>query len=122
MMQLAVVSVPVADQARSKQFYQDVVGFSVVREGDKGTPFAYILMKPPAGLAGISLVQANDLMRAGSVQGLMLQTLDVDKMIERLGPRGLKLTPPKQVSWGRFTTFADPDGNGWVISEPNFSV
>lgn len=122
MMQLAVVSVPVSDQARSKAFYQDVVGFSIVREGDAGTPFAYILMKPPAGLAGISLVQANDLMRAGSVQGLMLQTMDVDNMIERLQPRGLELAPPKQASWGRFSTFSDPDGNGWVIAEPNFSA
>ncbi|MEM7777495.1 MAG: VOC family protein [Pseudomonadota bacterium] len=122
MMQLAVVSIPVADQARSKAFYQDVVGFSLVREGDLGTPFAYILLKPPAGLAGISLVHPTETNPAGSVQGLMMQTLDVNKIIERLQPRGLTLTEPKVASWGRFTTFSDPDGNGWVIAEPNFAA
>lgn len=121
MMQLSIVSIPVSDKARAKAFYQDVVGFSVMREGDQGTPFAYILMKPPAGMAAISLVHATDKMPAGSVQGLMMQTLDVDKMIERLSPNGLELTEPKTASWGRFTTFTDPDGNGWVIAEPNFT-
>ena len=122
MMQLAVVSVPVSDLERSRTYYRDVLGFSLQREGDLGTPYAYILMRPPAGMAGISLVQATDKLPAGSVQGLMLQTLDVDKMIERLTPNGLEASEPKSASWGRFTTFTDPDGNGWVLAEPNFAA
>ncbi len=122
MMQLSIVSVPVTDQARARAFYHDVVGFSVEHEGDQGTPFAYVLMRPPAGMCRISLVQASDRMPAGAAQGLMLQTLDVDKMVERLAPRGLPLSEIKQASWGRFTTFADPDGNGWIIAEPSLTV
>jgi len=122
MFQLSVVSVPVVDLFKGQEFYENSVGFRFVREGDRGTLHGFILMMPPAGTAGISLVQASEKIPAGSAQGLMLQTLDLNRVVQKLGANGIAMKEPTAVSWGRFSNFTDPDGNGWVIAEPNFDV
>jgi uncharacterized glyoxalase superfamily protein PhnB len=30
----------------------------------------------------------------------------------------LKLAEIKEEPWGRYTTFQDPDGNGWILRQP----
>jgi catechol 2,3-dioxygenase-like lactoylglutathione lyase family enzyme len=117
MMQLSIVSVPVSDQERAKAFYRDVLGFQVVREADMegNTGRRWIQMKPPSGLAGISLVSWFDAMPPGSLQGMVLDTSDIDRAQEKLKANGLDITPVQEAAWGRFATFRDPDGNGWVL-------
>jgi catechol 2,3-dioxygenase-like lactoylglutathione lyase family enzyme len=117
MMQLSIVSVPVSDQERAKAFYRDVLGFQVVREAEMEANPArrWIQMKPPSGLAGISLVTWFEAMPPGSLQGLVLDTSDIDRAQERLKASGLDITPVQEAAWGRFSTFRDPDGNGWVL-------
>lgn len=117
MMQLSIVSVPVSDQERAKIFYRDTLGFHVVREADmEGNPGRrWIQMKPPSGLSGISLVSWFDAMPPGSLQGLVLDTSDIDRAREKLHANGLDITPVQEAAWGRFATFRDPDGNGWIL-------
>ena len=55
-------------------------------------------------------------MPPGSNRGTVLETDDLDADIARL--RGLGVELPDEVEsapWGRFVTFADPDGNGLVL-------
>ncbi|MFM1815244.1 MAG: hypothetical protein RLZ98_1939 [Pseudomonadota bacterium] len=122
MFQLSAVSVPVSDQSAARTFYEQVLGFTVRSEGDHGTEFAWILMTPPAGAAAITLVKPNSRQQAGQAQGLMLQTLDLDRVYEKLAGNGLALSTVHQANWGRFATFTDPDGNGWVIAEPSIGL
>ena len=45
-----------------------------------------------------------------------------DKAYEQLIAAGVAATPVEDMGWGRFTFFADPDGNKWAIQElPNYS-
>ena len=117
-MRLSIVSVPVKDQQKAKAFYRDVLGFKVVAENPMGDDQIWIQMKPPKGRAGITLVTWFDKMPAGHQQGLVLETADITATHAELKSRGLKIKPVTDASWGRFTTFNDPDGNGWVLTEP----
>ena len=117
MMQLSIVSVPVSNQDVAKAFYRDVVGFKVHREEEMGLATRWLHMVPPSGYAGIALVTWFESMPAGSAQGLMLETIDIELAHERLVQRGLEITDIQEAKWGRFATFFDPDGNGWVLTQ-----
>lgn len=115
MMQLSVVSVPVSDQERAKAFYRDTLGFQLVREAEISPTTRWVQMKPPSGPTTISLVTWHEAMRPGCVQGLVLDTGDIDHAYKKLRAQGLSISPVQEASWGRFATFQDPDGNGWVL-------
>jgi len=57
-------------------------------------------------------------MRPGGLQGVMLNVTDIERDHKELSGRGLKLREIKQEPWGRYATFQDPDGNGWILRQP----
>lgn len=116
-MQIAVITIPVREQARARAFYEETLRFRIVGEGAIHGDRNYVLMSPPAGVTAISLMLESERMPAGSAQGTILQTLDVENEYNKLTRRGLQLSPITEAPWGRFTAFADPDGNGWLIAE-----
>ena len=59
-----------------------------------------------------------DAMRPGGLQGVMLNVTDIDRDHGDLSKRGLVLSEIKQEPWGRYSTFTDPDGNGWILRQP----
>lgn len=114
---IAVVSVPVADQDEAKRFYADVLGFAVIRDVPMGPGSRWIQLAPGGGETSISLVTWFDAMPPGSLRGLVLRVDDVAAARGRLVGKGLDLPEAKAEDWGRYTTFSDPDGNGWVLME-----
>ena len=57
-------------------------------------------------------------MPPGSLRGLVLLADHLDATYEMLRNRGLSSATEIQVApWGRYATFNDPDGNGWVLQE-----
>ena len=116
MMQLSIVSIPVKDQELAKAFYRDKLGFQVVREAETTPGRRWIQMKPPSGPAAITLVTWFEAMPPGSVQGLVLDTSDIEFAHEKLRGRGLVIGAIQDATWGRHATFSDPDGNGWCWS------
>jgi catechol 2,3-dioxygenase-like lactoylglutathione lyase family enzyme len=111
-----VLSLPVSDQDRARDFYVDVLGFELLRDTEMQPGMRWVQVAPPGGGTTITLVTWFDSMPAGSYRGLVLETDDVDADVERL--RGLGLDFPDGIQeqpWGRFVTLADPDGNGLVL-------
>jgi catechol 2,3-dioxygenase-like lactoylglutathione lyase family enzyme len=117
MFRIAVVSIPVADQERSKQFYSELLQFKVVRDEPMGPDQRWIQLAPSASSSTITLVTWFDAMPPGSMQGIVLQTDNVHREYKSLQGRGLKLSEIKTAPWGIYATFEDPDGNGWVLQE-----
>ncbi len=113
-----IVSVPVSDAQRSKQFYRDVLGFDLVLETPMGPGQNWIQLAPPGCSTTIALVTWFDAMKPGGLQGVMLNVSDIDADHHELSGRGLHLTEIKQEPWGRFAMFSDPDGNGWILRQP----
>jgi len=112
-----IVSVPVSDAQRAKAFYQDVLGFKLVRESPMGPGQTWIQLVPPGCETTIALVTWFDAMPPGSLQGVMLNVSDINADHATLAARGLELSEIHAQPWGRYATFKDPDGNGWILRE-----
>jgi catechol 2,3-dioxygenase-like lactoylglutathione lyase family enzyme len=113
-----IISVPVSNQAAAKAFYMDVLGFTLVNDSPMGPDQRWVQLRPAGGGTSITLVTWYETMPAGSLQGVVLETDDIASTCARLAARGLKLSPVAKEAWGDFTTFSDPDGNGWVLVQP----
>ena len=113
-----IVSVPVADQQRSKVFYQEILGFDLLREESMGPSGGkWIQLAPPGCTTTIALVTWFDTMKPGGLQGVMLNSSDIDGDHRLLSSRGLQLSGIEQQPWGRYAIFKDPDGNGWILRQ-----
>jgi catechol 2,3-dioxygenase-like lactoylglutathione lyase family enzyme len=114
-----IVSVPVADQERSKVFYRDILGFKLLREESMGASGGKWIQLAPQGCSTtIALVTWFDGMKPGGLQGVMLNSSDIDGDYRLLSSRGLQLSNIEQQPWGRYSMFKDPDGNGWILRQP----
>jgi catechol 2,3-dioxygenase-like lactoylglutathione lyase family enzyme len=113
-----IVSVPVADQERAKKFYRDVLGFDLLRDEPMGPTGRWIQLAPHGCSTTIALVTWFETMRPGGLQGVMLNSTNIDRDHQDLSAKGLELTKIDQQPWGRFAMFKDPDGNGWILRQP----
>lgn len=112
---LQLFSLPVSDPDRSKAFYVDKLGFTLLSDTQMGD-MRWLQVRPGKGQTSITLVTWFPTMPAGSTKGTVLETDDLEGDIERLRARGVAIHgEPEQAPWGRFVTFDDPDGNGLVL-------
>ena len=118
---LEVVSVPVSDQDQAKQFYVGKLGFTAQADGDFGESMRWVMVRPPGSGTAITLVTWFETMPAGSLKGSVLGCDDLDKTLAELTARGVSFNEEEvqEAPWGRFKTFDDPDGNGWVLQQSN---
>lgn len=114
-----IISVPVSDQQRSKLFYQEILGFNLLREECMGPSGGkWIQLAPQGCITTIALVTWFDSMKPDGLQGVMLNSSDIDGDHRLLSSRGLQLSTIEQQPWGRYAMFKDPDGNGWILRQP----
>jgi catechol 2,3-dioxygenase-like lactoylglutathione lyase family enzyme len=120
---LQLISLPVADQDRARQFYVDVLGFDLVRDNPMGPDMRWVQVAPKGGQTSITLVTWFPTMPPGSVKGTVLETDDLDGDVAALTARGVRFDGGIQDQpWGRFATFDDPDGNGIVLQETSVAA
>lgn len=117
MNRIAIVSIPVMDQARSRQFYVDVLGFEVLAESPMGPDRNWVQLGIKGSETSITLVTWFDAMAPGSVQGLVIDTQDIESERAALIERGLEISEIDKTPWGQFAMFSDPDNNGWVLQQ-----
>lgn len=115
---ISIVSVPVSDQTAARRFYVEILGFSVLRDDAMGPDRRWIQLSPPCGGPSITLVTWFDAMLPGCQQGLVISAADVESAHKGLKARGAGVSDVQSVPWGRYFTFEDPDGNGWVVQGP----
>jgi catechol 2,3-dioxygenase-like lactoylglutathione lyase family enzyme len=117
--QVQLLSLPVADVDRARDFYTDVLGFDVVHDLAMGPEGRWVQVRPRGGATAITFATWFDSMPAGSTQGLVLATDDVDRDVAELTSRGVAFeTEVRQQPWGRAATFPDPDGNRITLLAP----
>ncbi|HEX6676296.1 MAG TPA: VOC family protein [Actinomycetes bacterium] len=114
---IQLVSVPVSDQERAKAFYTETLGFDLLADNPFGDQ-RWVQVAPKGAETGVTLVTWFETMPPGSTKGLVLETDDVDASYQELSARGVRFNGPvEEQFWGRFATFDDPDGNGWVLQQ-----
>ncbi|MBV9843276.1 MAG: VOC family protein [Sphingomonadaceae bacterium] len=116
-MPIAIVSVPVTDQTRARDFYTGVMNFALLREQEMQPGTRWIQLQPKSGGATIALVTWFDSLKPGGQQGLMVHVDDIAAEHARLERAGASPSPIGQEPWGRFTMLEDPDGNGWIVAQ-----
>jgi len=112
---ITVVSVPVSDQERARDFYRDVLGFTVLSDTPMGPDRRWVMLGTGPGGPAITLVTWFDTMPAGSLKGLVLETSELEADVAALAAAGVSAGEIQDAPWGRFVTFDDPDGNGIVL-------
>ena len=111
-----LLSVPVSDQDRARDFYVDTLGFDLVTDTQLGPDMRWVMVKPAHGDTALTLVTWFPTMPAGSLRGTVLETDDLDADVERLRALGVSIGDRiEDAPWGRFAQFDDPDGNGIVL-------
>jgi len=124
--------VPVSDVDRAKAFYSEQVGFVVDVDFSAGDDFRVVQLTPPGSACSISLMR--NAAAPGSVKGMHLVVSDIDAARDELVGRGVAVTDivhyedgaerpgrdPQRGDYESFMSFADPDGNGWVVQEVGY--
>lgn len=114
---MAIFSVPVKDQQAAKAFYTEKLGFEVIRENPMGPDQQWIQLGPPGAETSITLVNWFPQMPAGILQGVVLETDDVNVAYATLQECGVAVSAIEAAPWGTYFTFSDPDGNGYVMQQ-----
>src|SRR6266508_2245528 len=116
--EVRVVSVPVSDQERAKEFYVEKLGFELSREDDSIPGIRWVQVTPKGGATSLTLVTWFETMPPGSLQGLVLGSADLEKDCEELVARGVEFDRPLQDQpWGKEAVVRGPDGNRLVLQQ-----
>jgi predicted enzyme related to lactoylglutathione lyase len=113
---LELVQVPVADIDRAKAFYVQA-GFVEEHDHKVSDELRFVQLTPPGSACSISLTSGAHSMEPGSIEGLQLVVSDADAARAELLDRGIEASEIQDFPWGRFTFFADPDGNRWAVQQ-----
>jgi predicted enzyme related to lactoylglutathione lyase len=126
---IGVIVIPVSDVDRAKAFYVEQAGFDVHVDFSAGEDFRVVHLTPRGSECSIALMKNPE--AAGSVNGVHLGVSDIDAAAAELTERGMEVSEvfhfdegrqmpgpdPARAPYGSFLSFADPDGNGWMVQE-----
>jgi len=137
-MKLEVVTLPVSDADKAKDFYQSL-GWRLDADIVKGGGFRVVQLTPPGSTCSVIFGTGITSAAPGSAQGMQLVVTDIDAARSELADRGADVSAvfhdvggvfhhagaqgraagpaSGHQSYGSFVSFSDPDGNGWFVQE-----
>lgn len=133
-MKFEVVVLPVADVDRAKAFYQGL-GWRVDADISADANYRIVQFTPPGSPASIQFGKGLTTLAPGSVHDLYLIVEDIEAAREELIGHGADVSEawhgpgldnvdkrvpgrdPERHTYRSFATFADPDGNSWLLQE-----
>lgn len=107
------VTVFVSDQDRARDFYVGTLGFEIRVDQTSGD-YRWLEVGAPEGTT-LVLHKPFPGTSAGSGQGTVLVSNDLDADVSRLQSAGVAVDGPHTMPWAVEATFSDPDGNGYVL-------
>jgi predicted enzyme related to lactoylglutathione lyase len=114
---LELVVIPVSDVDRAKAFYVDKIGFVADHDHTVSEDVRFVQLTPPGSACSIAFGKGLTEAEPGSVEGMQVVVADADAAHAELVARGADVSDVKDLPWGRFVYFSDPDGNRWSIQE-----
>jgi catechol 2,3-dioxygenase-like lactoylglutathione lyase family enzyme len=138
-LKLEVIVIPVADADRAKDFYQRLA-WRLDADFSFDNGFRVVQFTPPGSGTSVQFGTKMTSAAPGSATGLYLVASDIDAARGKLSARGADVSEvfhpgvpgaqfapdasgrvagraPDGASYGSFATFADPDGNSWLLQE-----
>ena len=114
---LELISVPVTDVDRARDFYVEQAGFVLDHDHTVSEEIRFVQLTPKGSPASIAIGKGTTKAEPGSVEGLQLVVEDIEAARDELSGRGVEVSEVQDFPWGRFVFFSDPDGNGWAVQE-----
>ena len=114
---IELILVPVTDVDRAKAFYADQVGFVVDHDVRVSETLRFVQLTPPGSACSIAIGEGITDATPGSVKGIQVVVDDADEARAFLVANGVDAPAVEDLAWGRFTGFADPDGNQWTVQQ-----
>ena len=128
---IEVVTVPVSDIDRARDFYAERVGFEVDIDFKVSDDVRLVQLTPPGSACSIHLGKGTVDMEPGSIDGVFLVVLDVHAARAQLVERGVEVgelqvfedgayRPAKEgedLDYVGCVFFSDPDGNRWCVQQ-----
>jgi catechol 2,3-dioxygenase-like lactoylglutathione lyase family enzyme len=126
-----VTTLPVADVDRAKAFYERL-GWRLDIDFEPTPDTRAVQFTPPGSNASIQFGHGTTTMTRGALQGLFLVVDDIEAARDDLVGRGVDVSEiwhiepgkgrapgldPQRRSYFSRASFADPDGNTWVLQE-----
>jgi lactoylglutathione lyase len=114
---IATAAVYVEDQARAQAFWTEQVGFSIHRTESMGPQGAWIEVGPRDAVSCLVLYPKGMMPDwAERKPSIVFACDDVRATHAELSGRGVPFSqPPKQMAWGDFAIFEDPEGNSYGL-------
>jgi catechol 2,3-dioxygenase-like lactoylglutathione lyase family enzyme len=123
--------IPVSDVDRAKEFYAGRLGWNVDVDHRAGDTFRVVQLTPPGSAASVAIGAGMPQAEPGSYQGMHLVVSDVEAARADLVDRGVDVSEPfhfgaegqapglhpERADYATYLTFADPDGNRWLVQE-----
>ncbi len=128
---LEVVTVPVSDVDRAREFYAEKAGFEVDIDEVVGDGIRLVQLTPPGSACSIHLGTPGMRMEPGSISGVFLVVPDVRAARADLVERGVEVGEILVFDEGVYRPagegesldnvgcffFSDPDGNRWCVQQ-----
>lgn len=114
---LELVSVPVSDVDRAKEFYVDKIGFNPDHDHRVTDELRFVQLTPPGSACSIAIGSGMPQGEPGSARGLQIVVADVAAARKELESRDVEVSEIQEFPWGTFVFFADPDGNTWALQQ-----
>ncbi len=128
-MRLEVVTVPVSDVDRAKEFYVGL-GWRLDADIAAGDNFRVIQLTPPQSACSVAFGKGVTTGEPGSIRRLVLAVDDIDAARAALVDRRVDVSEvfhlaggrvpgrdPQNRSYQTYAAFSDPDGNEWLLQE-----
>jgi len=115
-MKIELVSVPVTDVDRAKDFYVKA-GFNADFDETVNKDLRFVQLTPPGSACSICIGIGLTKMKPGSMESIQMVVADAQKAHDDLVKRGIEVSDVTPLEWGIFVYFSDPDGNKWALQE-----
>ncbi|KJL31471.1 VOC family protein [Microbacterium azadirachtae] len=114
---IELIFVPVTDVDRSKEFYERI-GFHADHDQTPFEGLRFVQMTPPGSACSIAFGTNLGIdLEPGQQNTIQVVVPNADEALAHLRGVGAEATDVDDQAWGRFVTFADPDGNRWTLQE-----
>jgi catechol 2,3-dioxygenase-like lactoylglutathione lyase family enzyme len=115
---IELIFVPVTDVDAAKHFYVEQVGFHADFDETPMPGVRFVQLTPPGSACSIAFGTGLGVDLAPGLQNtIQVVVPDADEARAHLLANGVEASDVDDQAWGRFVTFADPDGNRWTLQE-----
>lgn len=114
---IELIFVPVTDVDRAKDFYVKI-GFNADHDQVPFEGLRFVQLTPPGSACSIAIGEGLGIdLEPGRQNTIQVVVPDADEALAHLRGLGVEADGVEELGWGRFVSFADPDGNRWTLQE-----